>query len=78
MTSNLAGPTSGSWHLSISVSMRVRDFINLDPLVLTKIDPNEDPHNFLDQMQWTLLVMHAIYNDSAKLAPYILWDIDVT
>lgn len=32
----------GIGHADRSVSARVRDFINLDPLVFTGADPNED------------------------------------
>lgn len=40
----------GIGHADRSVSARVRDFINLDPLVFTGTDPNEDPQVFIDRM----------------------------
>ncbi|XP_019261366.1 PREDICTED: uncharacterized protein LOC109239278 [Nicotiana attenuata] len=43
----------------IPVSARVRDFINIDPLVFTGSDPKEDPQTFIDQVHHTLQVMHA-------------------
>ncbi|XP_070008138.1 uncharacterized protein [Nicotiana sylvestris] len=40
----------GIGHAYRPVSARVRDFINLDPLVFIKADPNEDPQVFIDRM----------------------------
>nr|XP_016457068.1 PREDICTED: uncharacterized protein LOC107780957 [Nicotiana tabacum] len=61
-----------------SVSARVRDFINLDPLVFTGVDPNADPQDFLDLMQWTLQIIHATDIESVEFTSYRLRDVAVT
>ncbi|XP_070019338.1 uncharacterized protein [Nicotiana sylvestris] len=60
------------------VSARVRDFINLDPPVFTGVDPNVDPQDFLDLMQWTLQIIHATDVESVEFTSYRLRDIAVT
>ncbi|XP_019251057.1 PREDICTED: uncharacterized protein LOC109229968 [Nicotiana attenuata] len=61
-----------------SVSARFRDFINLDPPVFTGVDPNADPQDFLDLMQRTLQIIHAIDVESVEFTSYKLRDIAVT
>lgn len=55
------------------VSIRVRDFINLDPPVFTRSDPKEDPQTFIDQVQ----VMHVSDTEAVELASYWLRDLAV-
>ncbi|XP_070011685.1 uncharacterized protein [Nicotiana sylvestris] len=62
----------------MSVSARVRDFINLDPPVFTGVDPNADPQDFLDLMQWTLQIIHATDVESVEFTSYRLRDVAVT
>ncbi|XP_070050483.1 uncharacterized protein [Nicotiana tomentosiformis] len=64
-------------HADRSISARVRDFINLDPPVFTRSDPNEDPQVFIDRMQRTLWVMKATTTESVELASYRLQDVAV-
>ncbi|XP_070015490.1 uncharacterized protein [Nicotiana sylvestris] len=59
------------------VSMRVCDFINLDPPVFTGSDPKEYPHTFIDQVHRTLRVMHASDTEAVELASYRLRDLAV-
>nr|XP_009803916.1 PREDICTED: uncharacterized protein LOC104249233 [Nicotiana sylvestris] len=61
-----------------SVSARVRDFINLDPLVFIGVDPNADPQDFLDLMQRTLQIIHATDIESVEFTSYRLRDVAVT
>ncbi|XP_070056969.1 uncharacterized protein [Nicotiana tomentosiformis] len=67
----------GTGHAYRSVSARVLGFINLDPLVFTGADQNEDPQVFIDRMQRTLRVMKAIATESVELASYRLQDVAV-
>ncbi|XP_070005446.1 uncharacterized protein [Nicotiana sylvestris] len=59
-------------HADRSVSVRVRDFINLDPPVFTETDPNEDPQVYIDRVQRTLRVMKATATGSVEIASYRL------
>ena len=58
---------------------RIRDFLNLDPPSFTGSDPNEDPQDFIDQIQCTLDIMHVSGTEAIELAIYrlkgvaILW-----
>ncbi|XP_070047123.1 uncharacterized protein [Nicotiana tomentosiformis] len=67
----------GIGHVDRSVSTRVRDFINLDPPIFTRADPNEDPQVFIDRMQRTLRVMKVTATESVELAFYRLQDVAV-
>ncbi|XP_070036859.1 uncharacterized protein [Nicotiana tomentosiformis] len=67
----------GIGHADRSVSARVCGFINLDPLVFTGADPNEDPQVFIDRMQRMLRVMKATVTESVELASYRLQDVAV-
>ncbi|XP_070003028.1 uncharacterized protein [Nicotiana sylvestris] len=67
----------GIGHANRPVSVRVRDFINLDPLVFTGADPNEDPQVFIDRMQRTLRVIKATMTKLVELASYRLRDVAV-
>ncbi|XP_070039485.1 uncharacterized protein [Nicotiana tomentosiformis] len=55
-----------------SVSVRVHDFINLDPPLFIRSDPKEDPQTFIDQVHRTLRVMHASDTEVVELASYRL------
>ncbi|XP_070010047.1 uncharacterized protein [Nicotiana sylvestris] len=68
----------GIGHADKSVSARVLDFINLDPLVFAGADPNEDPQVFIDRIQRTLRVMKATVTESVELASYRLRDVAVS
>ncbi|XP_070005034.1 uncharacterized protein [Nicotiana sylvestris] len=57
------------------VSLRVCDFINLDPPVFTESDPKEDSQNFIDRVHRTLQVMHASDTEAVELASYWLQDL---
>ncbi|XP_070036519.1 uncharacterized protein [Nicotiana tomentosiformis] len=65
------GPTSSS-HPGESASSRVNKFLQLDPLVFTGTNPEEDPQDFIDDMHKTLWVMHAIETEGVELASYRL------
>ncbi|XP_070036713.1 uncharacterized protein [Nicotiana tomentosiformis] len=67
----------GIGHANRVISARVRDFINLDPPVFTRADPNEDPQVFIDRMQRTLRVMKDTTIESIELASYRLQDVAV-
>ena len=62
-----------------AASTRIRDFLNLDPPSFTGSDPNEDPQDFIDQIQRTFDVMHVSSKEALELAAYrlkgvaILW-----
>ncbi|XP_019234229.1 PREDICTED: uncharacterized protein LOC109214733 [Nicotiana attenuata] len=58
-------------------STRVRDFINLEPLLFTGYDLKEDPQTFIDQVHRTLWVMHATDTEAVELAFYRLQDLAV-
>jgi len=68
--SNVA-PTSSSQPRD-SASSRVNMFLQLDPLVFTGIDPEEDRQDFTDEMHKTLRVMRATKLDGAELDSYLL------
>ncbi|XP_049364271.1 uncharacterized protein LOC125829036 [Solanum verrucosum] len=45
------GPVAGIGGEDRVASTRIRDFFNLDPTSFTASDPNEDPQDFIDQVQ---------------------------
>ncbi|KAH0661672.1 hypothetical protein KY284_026603 [Solanum tuberosum] len=53
------GPVAGTSGVDRSAGTRIRDFLNLDPQSFTGSDPNDDPQDFIDQIQRNLDVMHA-------------------
>ncbi|XP_070042681.1 uncharacterized protein [Nicotiana tomentosiformis] len=55
-----------------STSSRVNKFLQLDPLVFTSTDPEEDPEDFIDEMHKTLRVIRATETEGVKLASYRL------
>ncbi|XP_070045870.1 uncharacterized protein [Nicotiana tomentosiformis] len=67
----------GISHIDRAISVRVLDFINLDPPVFTGAHPNKDPQTFIDRMQRTLRVMKATATESVELAFYRLRDVVV-
>ncbi|XP_070020323.1 uncharacterized protein [Nicotiana sylvestris] len=67
----------GISHADKVISARGCDFINLDPLIFTRSDPNEDSLVFIDRMQRTLRVMKATTIESVELAYYRLQGVSV-
>ncbi|XP_070032380.1 uncharacterized protein [Nicotiana tomentosiformis] len=55
-----------------SACSRVNKFLNLDPLVFTGTDPEEDPQYFIDEMHKTLRAMHTTETQGVELASYRL------
>ena len=66
------GPVIGAGCVNRAASMRIRDFLKLDPLAFIGSDPNEDPQDFIDQIQCTLDVMHVSGIEAIELAAYRL------
>ncbi|XP_049351896.1 uncharacterized protein LOC125816341 [Solanum verrucosum] len=73
------GPVEGISSVDRAAGTRIRDFLNLDPPSFTGTDPNEDPQDFIDQIQRTFDVMHVSGKEALELAVYrlkgvaILW-----
>ncbi|XP_070005538.1 uncharacterized protein [Nicotiana sylvestris] len=68
--SNIA-PSSSSQQED-STSSKVNRFLQLDPPVFMGANPEEDPHDFIDEMHKTLRVMRATEIDGVELAAYRL------
>ncbi|XP_070046649.1 uncharacterized protein [Nicotiana tomentosiformis] len=68
--SNVA-PTSSSQQRD-STSSRVNIFLQLDPPAFTGANPEEDPHDFIDEIHKTLRVMRATETGGVELAAYCL------
>ncbi|KAH0706063.1 hypothetical protein KY285_010594 [Solanum tuberosum] len=72
-------PIAGTSGVDRAAGTRIRDFLNLDPPSFTGSDPNEDPQDFIDQIQRTFDVMHVSGKEALELATYrlkgvaILW-----
>ena len=72
-------PVVGAGGANRAAGTKIRDFLNLDPPSFTGSDSNEDPQDFIDQIQRTLDVMHVSGTEAAELATYrlkgvaILW-----
>ncbi|XP_070034791.1 uncharacterized protein [Nicotiana tomentosiformis] len=64
-------PTSSSPQ-GDSTSSRVNRFLQLDPPVFTDANPEEDPHDFIDEIHKTLRVMCATEIEGVELAAYRL------
>ncbi|XP_059288150.1 uncharacterized protein LOC132041453 [Lycium ferocissimum] len=58
-----------------AISVRVQDFLGLDPPEFSGLRQNMDPQDFVDGMERTLRVMHANEIESVELAYYRLRDI---
>ena len=73
------GPTTSDDSAARVASRRTQDFLKLDPPTFTGSDPNEDPQDFIDQIQRALEVMHVFGVETVELAAYrlkgeaILW-----
>ncbi|XP_049387783.1 uncharacterized protein LOC125852068 [Solanum stenotomum] len=73
------GSVAGTSGVNRAVGTRIRDFLNLDLPSFTGSDPNEDPQDFIDQIQRTLDVMHVSGKEALELTAYrlkgvaILW-----
>lgn len=50
----------------------------MDPPKFVGSNLDEDPHNFIDEIQRTLRVMHAFEIEDVELASYQLKDVAVT
>ncbi|XP_075076654.1 uncharacterized protein LOC142163281 [Nicotiana tabacum] len=53
-------------------SSRSREFLNMKPPVFTGSKKDEDPQNFIDEVQKIFRVMHATDTEAAELAAYQL------
>ncbi|XP_070045894.1 uncharacterized protein [Nicotiana tomentosiformis] len=67
-------PTSSS-QPGDSTSSRVNRFLQLDPLVSTGTNPEEDPQDFVDEMHKTLRVMRATESEAVEFASYCLKEV---
>ncbi|WMV45714.1 hypothetical protein MTR67_039099 [Solanum verrucosum] len=73
------GPVAGISSVDRAAGTRIRDFLNLDPPSFTGTNPNENPQDFIDQIQRTFEVMHVSGKEALELAAYrlkgvaILW-----
>ncbi|XP_009766245.1 uncharacterized protein [Nicotiana sylvestris] len=59
-------------------SSRSREFLNMKPPVFTGSKKDEDPQNFIDEVQKIFPVMHATDTEAAELAAYQLKDVSNT
>ncbi|XP_049410576.1 uncharacterized protein LOC125873759 [Solanum stenotomum] len=64
------GVVAGTSGEDRATGTRIRDFLNLDPLSFPGSDRNEDPQDFIDQIQHTFDVMHVSGKEALKLAAY--------
>ncbi|XP_070050703.1 uncharacterized protein [Nicotiana tomentosiformis] len=55
-----------------STSSRVNRFLQLDPIVFTGTNPEEDPQDFIDEIHKTLRVMRSNETEVVELASYCL------
>ena len=73
------GPIVGAGVANRAAGTKICDFLNLDPPSFTGSNSNEDPQDFIDQIQRTLDVMHVSGTEATELATYrlksvaILW-----
>nr|XP_009790385.1 PREDICTED: uncharacterized protein LOC104237853 [Nicotiana sylvestris] len=58
-----------------STSYRVNRFLQLDPLVFTGANLEEDPQDFIDEVHKTLGVMHTTETEGVELAAYRLKEV---
>ncbi|XP_070045290.1 uncharacterized protein [Nicotiana tomentosiformis] len=58
-----------------STGSRVNKFLQLDPLVFTSTNLEEDPQDFIDEMHKTLRVMRATETEAVELASYRLKEV---
>ncbi|XP_070023103.1 uncharacterized protein [Nicotiana sylvestris] len=56
-------------------SSRSREFLNMKPSTFTGSKKDEDPQNFIDEVQKIFRVMHATDIEAAELATYQLTDV---
>ncbi|XP_070045627.1 uncharacterized protein [Nicotiana tomentosiformis] len=59
-------------------SSRSREFLNMKSPVSTGSRKDEDPQNFIDEVQKIFRVMHATDTEAAELAAYQLKDVSNT
>ena len=63
-------PTTGPSGTDRAASLRTQDFLKMDPPTFTGSDLNEDPQDFIDQIQRALDVMHVTGRETVELAAY--------
>ena len=63
-------PTAGPSGIDRAASLRTQDFLKMDPPTFTGSDLNEDPQDFIDQIQRALDVMHVTGRETVELAAY--------
>ncbi|XP_047259670.1 uncharacterized protein LOC124892432, partial [Capsicum annuum] len=61
-------PAAGPSGTDRAASLRTQDFLKMDPPTFTGSDLNEDPQDFIDQIQRTLEVMHVSGRETVELA----------
>ncbi|XP_070025811.1 uncharacterized protein [Nicotiana sylvestris] len=54
---------------------RSREFLNMKPLIFTGSKKDEDPQNFIDEVQKIFRVMHATDTKATELVAYRLKDV---
>lgn len=64
-------------HADISDSLRARDFLSCNPPEYFGSKPEDDPQEFIQQMQRTLRIIKASETKSIELALYRLWDVAI-
>lgn len=64
-------------HADISDSLSTHDFLGCNPLEFFGSKPEDDPQEFIRQMQYTLRIIEASETESVELASYRLWDVAV-
>ncbi len=77
MTRTVAGqaqgqaiPTTGPSGTDRAASLRTQDFLKMDPPTFTGSDLNEDPQDFIDQIQRALDIIHITGRETVELTAY--------
>ena len=63
-------PTAGPSGIDRAASLRTQDFLKMDLPTFTGSDLNEDPQDFIYQIQRALDVMHVTSRETVELAAY--------
>ena len=58
-----------------SAGVRIHNFLRMNPPVFTGSKANEDPQNFIDEVQKILKAMHATETEDVELISYQLKDV---
>ena len=64
-------------HANRSDSLRARDFVSCNPPEFFGSRPQDDPQEFIRQMQCTLRIIKASETESVELATYHLRDVAI-